>query len=73
LSPPDSATRLKGRARPIPRFLASELSSLIEHKKAEDLVFTTPSGSTLRLPTWRRSAFHPARNKAGFSERAPRS
>lgn len=59
----------QSRTVPIPRFLASELSAPIHGKKAEDLVFTTPSGSTLRLPNWRRSAFHPARTRAGFSDR----
>jgi integrase len=45
------------------------LCELVEHKKAGDLVVTTPSGSPLRLPSWRRSAFHPARSKVGVSDR----
>lgn len=48
----------QSRTVPIPRFLASELSRLIDRKQSEDLIFTTPSGSTLRLPNWRGSAFH---------------
>ena len=57
----------QSRTVPIPRFLASELSELAEHKKAEDLLFTTPSGTPLRMPNWRRDAFHPARSRAGIS------
>jgi integrase len=57
----------QSRTVPIPRFLASELSELVERKKADDLVFTTPSGSPLRLPNWRRDTFHTARSKAGVS------
>jgi len=46
---------------------ADQLSELAERKKAEDLLFTTSSGSPLRLPNWRRDAFHPARRRAGIS------
>src|SRR5262249_41151225 len=49
------------------RSLASELSELAERKKAEDLLFTTSSGSPLRLPNWRCDTFHPARSRAGIS------
>jgi integrase len=59
----------QSRTVPIPRFLASELSALATRKKAEDLVFTTPSGSTMRLPNWSRSGFRPARSRAGISDR----
>ena len=55
------------RTVPIPRSLADQLSELAERKKAEDLLFTTSSGSPLRLPNWRRDAFHPARSRAGIS------
>ena len=58
----------QSRTVPIPRFLASELFELVEHKKAEDLIFTTSSGSPLRLPNWRRDVFHPARSRAGVSD-----
>jgi integrase len=57
----------QSRTVPIPGFLACELSSLVERKRPEDLVFTTPAGSTLRLSNWRR-AFHPARSRAGISD-----
>jgi hypothetical protein len=50
----------QSRTVPIPRFLADQLSELAERKKAEDLLFTTPGGSPLRLPNRRRDAFHPA-------------
>ncbi len=59
----------QSRTVPIPRFLAGELSALIARKKAEYLVFTTPSGSALRLPNWSRSGFRPARSPAGVSDR----
>jgi integrase len=59
----------QSRTVPIPRFLASELSGLAERKKADDLLFTTPGGNPLRLPNWRRDAFHPALSKAGVSDR----
>jgi integrase len=58
----------QSRSVPIPRSLASELSELVEDKNAEDLLFTTPSGSPLRMPNWRRDAFHSARSKAGVSD-----
>jgi integrase len=58
----------QSRTVPIPRSLASELSELVEDKNAEDLLFTTPSGSPLRMPNWRRDAFHSARSKAGVSD-----
>ena len=57
----------QSRTIPIPRSLASELSELVEYKKAEDLLFTTLSGTPLRLPNWRRDAFHPTRSRAGIS------
>lgn len=59
----------QSRTVPIPRFLARELGSLITGKTADDLVFTMPSGSVLRLSNWRRAAFAPARLRAGLSTR----
>jgi integrase len=58
----------QSRTVPIPRFLADELSEVVKGKKADGHVFTTPGGSTLRLPNWRRSTFHSARSKAGVSD-----
>jgi len=49
---------------PIPLFLAREISAAITGKSADDLVFTMPSGSVLRLSNWRRAAFLPARSRA---------
>ncbi len=57
------------RTVPIPRFLARELGSLITAKTADDLVFTMPGGSLLRLSNWRRAAFAPACQRAGLSAR----
>jgi integrase len=38
-------------------------------KEPDDLVFTVPSGSMLRLPNWRRAVFLSARNRACISPR----
>lgn len=38
-------------------------------KKPDELVFTVPGGSFLRLSNWRKSAFLPARQRAGLSDR----
>ena len=57
------------RTVPIPRFLAREISQAVPGKGPDDLVFTTPSGSILRLPNWRRAVFLPARSRASISPR----
>jgi integrase len=59
----------QSRTVPIPRFLAREISAAIIGKSADDLVFTMPSGSVLRLSNWRRATFLPARRRAGLSAR----
>lgn len=59
----------QARTVPIPRFLARELSALMNGKKPDDLVFTTPGGHVLRLPNWRRDAFLSARSRANISTR----
>src|SRR5262249_40567003 len=59
----------QSRTVPIPRFLASELADLMTGKKADQLVFTTPSGHLLRLPNWQREVFLPAGPKAALSPR----
>jgi integrase len=59
----------QARTVPIPRFLTSELFGLMNGKKPDDLVFTTPGGYVLRLPNWRREAFLSARSQAGISAR----
>jgi hypothetical protein len=55
------------RTVPLPRFLAYELANAVTGKHADDLVFTTPGGSVLRLSNWRRATFLPARARAGLS------
>ena len=59
----------QSRTVPLPRFLAVELSAAVAGKHADQLVFTAPGGSVLRLPNWRRSVFMPARRRAGLSDR----
>jgi integrase len=57
------------RTVPIPRFLSDELTTAADGKQSDELVFTTPSCSVMRLSNWRRAVFAPARNRAGLSER----
>ena len=57
----------QSRTVPLPRFLAYELANAVTGKHADDLVFTTPGGSVLRLSNWRRATFLPARARAGLS------
>ena len=59
----------QSRTVPLPRFLAAELAAAVAGKHADQLVFTAPGGSVLRLPNWRRSVFMPARRRAGLSDR----
>lgn len=57
------------RTVPLPRFLAAELAALVEGKHPDDLVFTTVSGTVLRLANWRQGVFLGARKLAGISDR----
>jgi hypothetical protein len=50
----------QSRSVPIPRFLAREISAATIGKGADDLVFTMPGGTTLRLSNWRLVTFIPA-------------
>ena len=59
----------QSRSVPIPRFLAREISAATIGKGADDLVFTMPGGTTLRLSNWRLVTFIPARARAGLSGR----
>jgi len=59
----------QSRTVPVPRFLAREISAAVTGKHADDLVFTMPGGSMLRLSNWRRATFLPARSRAGVSAR----
>ena len=59
----------QSRTVPLPRFLAAEIASAVAGKHADQLVFTMPGGSVMRLSNWRRSTFIPARRRAGLSDR----
>ena len=59
----------QSRTVPLPRFLAVEIMTATTGKHADQLVFTMPGGSVMRLPNWRRSAFMPARRRVGISDR----
>jgi integrase len=60
----------QSRTVPVPRFPAYELANHVTGKHADDLVFTTPGGSVLRLSNWRPATFLPARARAGLSDRS---
>jgi integrase len=59
----------QSRTVPIPRFLALEMAAAITGRHADDLAFTMPGGTVLRLSNWRRAVFLPARAQAGLSAR----
>ena len=59
----------QSRTVPVPRFVAAELAAAIKGKRADQLVFTMPGGSVVRLSNWRRATFLPARDRAGLSTR----
>ena len=45
------------RTVPVPSFLARKLAATVTGKKGDDLIFTVPNGSPLRLSNWRQAAF----------------
>ena len=45
----------QSRTVPLPRFLAAEIAAAVAGKHADQLVFTMPGGSVMRLSNWRRS------------------
>jgi integrase len=51
------------------RALDGDLCAARSGKQADQLVFTVPSGSPLRLSNWRRAVLLPARIQAGTSSR----
>ncbi len=59
----------QSRTVPIPRFLADEIAQAVPGKAPDDLAFTMPGGSMLRLANWRRSVFLSARARARISGR----
>ena len=58
----------QSRTVPLPRFVAVELAG-VDGKRPDDLVFTMPGGSVMRLSNWRLVTFKPARIRAGLSDR----
>ena len=59
----------QSRTVPVPRFVAVEIAAAVVGRHADDLVFTMPGGSVMRLSNWRLVAFKPARSRAGLSHR----
>jgi hypothetical protein len=59
----------QSRTVPLPRFVAVELAAGVDGKRPDDLVFTMPGGSVMRLSNWRYVTFLPARARAGLSDR----
>jgi len=59
----------QSRTVPVPRFIVTELAGAADGKRPDDLIFTMPGGSVLRMSNWRRATFVPARARAGLSDR----
>jgi integrase len=59
----------QSRTVPIPRFVAAELAAAVNGKHPDDLIFTMPGGSVMRLSNWRYVTFLPARGHVGLSDR----
>ena len=59
----------QSRTVPIPRFVVNEIAAAVVGKHADELVFTMPGGSVMRLSNWRLATFKPARARAGLSDR----
>lgn len=59
----------QSRTVPLPRFVAAEMAAGVDGKRPDDLVFTMPGGSVMRLSNWRLVTFVPARTRAGLSDR----
>ena len=57
------------RTVPVPRFVVTEIAAAVVGKHADELVFTIPGGSVMRLSNWRLATFKPARTRAGLSNR----
>jgi integrase len=59
----------QSRTVPVPRFVAAELAAAVDGKRPDDLVFTMPGDSVMRLSNWRHATFVPARARADLSDR----
>jgi integrase len=61
----------RGRTVPVPRFLRDRLAGRIEGRRAEDRLFTTPNGHSLRNSNFRHQVFDPAVRRASLSPLTP--
>jgi integrase len=59
----------QSRTVPVPRFIAAGQAAATSGKHPDELVFTMPGTSVVRLSNWRRAVFPPARARAGTSDR----
>ncbi|MDQ3417010.1 MAG: site-specific integrase [Actinomycetota bacterium] len=59
------------RVVPLARFLVDDLAVLVAGKGANDLVFTTATGATVRNLNWRRDVFDPAVTSVGLDGLVP--
>jgi integrase len=59
----------QSRTVPVPPFIAIELAGAVDSQRPDDLIFTMPGGSVMRMSNWRRATFVPARARAGLSDR----
>jgi integrase len=55
------------RSVSVPRFLRDDLAQQLAGKAADDMVFTSPAGSVLRIGNWRRQCFDRAARDAGLN------
>ena len=49
----------QSRTVPVPRFIAIELAGAVDGQLPDDLIFTMPGGSVMRMSNWRRATFVP--------------
>ena len=59
----------QSRTVPLPRFLAVEIAAAVDGKHADELVFTMPGGSVMRLSNWRLARSCRPAARAGLSDR----
>ena len=54
------------RAVPLPRFLVRELTTWVERRRPDDLLFPAPRGGVLRVRNFRRNVLTPASTRLGL-------
>ncbi|RZS89878.1 site-specific recombinase XerD [Motilibacter rhizosphaerae] len=64
-------TRTSRRTVAVPPFLLADFERLMQDKGPNDLLFTSPQGSALRLPNWRKRVFDKAVIAAGLEGLTP--